>query len=457
MRFLQKNKDQPEADLQAGSPRKKRRKHHAYAEAEDISAYFTSVLPTLAEQDSDIQAKDISRQRLPDSKRTQQERSLIAKHATPTIETGDKIPCSKLRTSEPSDKSESYLSWSESILIPGATPARLRPGTAREAGFTNARPSSQKGGLADGRARLHSRIAPTDHLAGARGEGFQISSLPPTNERVSRSHSLPQQISLPRHINLVDQETQHRAVNTVASPSSVPLEAMTHGNARCEYVHQSSIPEVPDTTDNPAETRLPDSLHRQYSGTMRETEQRARQKAERQRSSSLERILQACNAVFHSSQKDGALRSLVPQSPQAVSTQTAVNPNPAPYPVIRELPTVRFSGFNGVDYSAISTARTSNIYERQTRDQCGVRDLSVPSRGSLSPPCTAHERYLDDEALDYTETVWNEGVDPEIYGGAYLAIDERSTRVRNSDFTWETHTSSKIDAKPGFWRPHKLY
>lgn len=460
MKFLQKNKGQLEADLQAGSSRKKRKNDHAYAKEEDISAYFTSVQPTLAEQDWNIQAKDKSRQKLQGSECAQRGYSPILRHAISTVEAEDNTPYSRLQQTEPSDKSESYISWSESVLAPSVTPARLRSGTVREAGQPNSRPSSQEVGNLDGGGLLHSRLAPltvTESLTGDGGERFQVSPLPPTNERVSRSHSLPQQASSPRHINHVDRETRHRAADIVASPSPSPLEVMNTGNARSEHVHQSHILDVPETKDNRAEIRIPDSLRCQHTGYTRETEQRARKKATRQRSSSLGRILQDCSTVLHDSRKEEALRPLIQKSVPVVSGQNAARSSDTLYPVIRELPTVQFLGYNELPCPSAPMTYGPSIYERQTQRHYITPDLIVPPRDSLPPPSRTQDHYFNGEELDRSGAVWDEEIDSQGHGAVSLACDETRARVWDGDLARELQSGSKAAVKPGFWRPHKLY
>lgn len=52
MKFLQKEKDQPESALPQSVPKKKRKKDHVNTKEDEISAFFTAVRPALAERET---------------------------------------------------------------------------------------------------------------------------------------------------------------------------------------------------------------------------------------------------------------------------------------------------------------------------------------------------------------------------------------------------------------------
>ncbi|KAJ4345250.1 uncharacterized protein N0V89_011380 [Didymosphaeria variabile] len=116
MKFLQKHKDKTGVGPLSGSPKKQRKKDQAHAKEEEISAYFTSVRPALAEQELNIQTKKPSPKKLREADSGRRGPPPIVDEAVPTVEPADQTPYSGLEGGGPRHESRSYISWSESTF-----------------------------------------------------------------------------------------------------------------------------------------------------------------------------------------------------------------------------------------------------------------------------------------------------------------------------------------------------
>lgn len=127
MKFLQKRKDALE-EAKPDSQRKRRRKDTTRANQEEISAYFTTMRPALAEKDGNVRS-NVSPSR---HKRTlaprcenKQQKSPSADSGRPTIELPEK-PYLGFGSRGTQHESTSCLSWSSSVRQPSETPVLQR-------------------------------------------------------------------------------------------------------------------------------------------------------------------------------------------------------------------------------------------------------------------------------------------------------------------------------------------
>jgi hypothetical protein len=165
MRFLQKHKDQPEAIPQTGLSKKRLKKDHAHAREEEISAYFTTVRPALAQQDGNIQAKEGSEEKnLTQELDHRRDRLAEVDNAMPTIEMPDKAPYLGFGSRGPRHESGSYISWSESNRAPSATPIIPRIESAINVGQPNTNHGIREGRDTNGWGHFvpKSSVSPSD-------------------------------------------------------------------------------------------------------------------------------------------------------------------------------------------------------------------------------------------------------------------------------------------------------
>lgn len=345
MKFLQKNKNQPETEPKSGLSKKKRKKDQAHAKEGEISAYFTSVRPALAEKDVNIQAKEGSRRKgLRGADRREPERSSVVDNAIPTVELPDKASYLGFGSRGPRHESQSYISWSESIRAPSGTPAGQRAGSTVNVGQLDLAHGGRERGNTEGGQALHPRPARptvTGPITEGSGGRFQVSSLAPANDRVSRSHSLPQHTSSPRRVNLVDRAAKRRpTLESAASPSSMPPFIPIRADVRREQRGPAQTASASGLRHSSLSSGDPTLAHK---GDCPHSEARcALADDDPQTSSSLGRILKDCNTAFDERRRaavsygTNAVRAEVSEIPIQERTRT----DRRPYPTIRRMPTV---------------------------------------------------------------------------------------------------------------------
>lgn len=461
MKFLQKNKDQPEPALQLGSPRKKRKQDQAHAEHEEISAYFTSVRPTLAEQVSNIQAKDVSRQSLRGDSRPHRQRSSAVDNVIPTIEPASKPPSLAIGITRSCHEDGGYISWSESIVAPSLPPARLHSARRRDSGQLGPMSCRVETDSTRGGGSLHLRPAPptlSRHLMDDAGGQFQPSSLPPTNERQFRSHSLPQHTSSPHRANLLDRVALRRDLKTVASLSSMPpivpirddhrpreadiSHALPNLKVKNNSLDIQSLGPSGHVDDNPnleTECHVQDEIYQQNS------------------SSSLGQILQCCNSAFHEMRMDQTQQPRVRASLPKIQPQPNVRFSSTLHPTIRKIPTVRFSGYEDICRPGTSKRNRSNIYEQQEQRQHEISDTNIPFEDEPAAPYTVQNGFFEEDEFDDSQHDLLEEVDLGDYGIGSPICNKSATQPSGDVFAEAIQSRNQVTTKPGFWRPHKLY
>ena len=136
MRFLQGRKDAPEEQANPNTQRKRRRKDLTRANQEEISAYFTTTRPVLAEKESNIRSKVSSSwqaQTLILERKNKQQKSASIDSAIPTIELPEKSYLG-FGSRRARHESTPRLSWSGSIHHSSETPVLRRALTTIEVG-----------------------------------------------------------------------------------------------------------------------------------------------------------------------------------------------------------------------------------------------------------------------------------------------------------------------------------
>jgi hypothetical protein len=459
MNFLQKHKDKAEANPPPGSPRKKRKRDHAHTKEDEISAYFTFVRPALADQDLNIQTQKPSQQKARRTKHSQRETPSVVDKTVPTVEPTDQTSYLKFGGRGPRCESGSYISWSESVRIPSVTPAHFCTEAADSSGQLDSTRAGQAAGNTDGRESLHSTSVPpitSKQLVEDRGARFQVFPLPPMNERLSRSHSLPQRTTSPRPINLMGRAARRRTLEDVASPSSMPPLVSTHSD-HPRSIHMSSVPR---SRGHDLVVQPPDpTTHRDVS-LDRETEPLALEDFGQQTSSSLGQILQDCNTAFHERRIAEALQPNAQEPPPRATVRSNMRQAPKVYPTIRSLPSVRFAGAEDIYPPTAPTVSGPSMYDQQ-EEQCGQADQLLWAKDTRPMPWAMQDEYFDDddeeeeeEEFDYAEQAWDEEAEVADYGVRIDPLVHETDVCRMDD---RTHGRSSAVVKSGFWRPHKLY
>ncbi|KAF2468098.1 uncharacterized protein BDR25DRAFT_344409 [Lindgomyces ingoldianus] len=467
MKFLQKNKGQPEAVPQAGLPMKKRKKDHAQAKQEEISAYFTSLRPVLAEKDANIQAKGGScRQSLVRDLDHEHKRSSLIDNAVPTVELPDKEAYLRVGGRVARHESGSYVSWSESVR-PSSPTIFPRAGSTIDVGKLAAILDRRDGERMYITDPLHSRPDASSiarHITDGSGGCFEISSLAPANHQASRSHSLPQRTSSPRASNTVDRarRSNRKGDETIASPAStqaaIPQAAKPSGIiAGCPNVKNSIGLE--NTAHSPKKTEL---VHDNHADELAvgHTEM-AVNTIEPPSSSSLGRILQECNSAFD----EGRRRVVASYGYNSLHVEPRLDSeketaSPQLHRVSQRTPAVRFTGVEIGQPHRPNFSRPS-IYEEQAERQYLMQQQHAIEYEPEHDAYTRDDKCIvddgDDEGNYYGLDL---GYPPEEITsydfGADVAEDDLAS-PHGIDRGGESFVQRDGVVVEGFWRPHKLY
>lgn len=465
MKFLQKHKDQPEAPHHAGLPKKKRKKDHAQAKHEEISAYFTSVRPPLAEKDVNIQAKEGGRrQSLVLDSGHGRERSSLIDNSIPTVELPGKAEYLSLGSRGPRHESGSYVSWSESVRAPRVTPIRAGAGSTTSTGQLDSGHGRQEGLNSGGAHVLHSLVpAPPSvpkRLTDSSHERFAVSSLTPANHRISSSQSVPGRTFSLRPLHLNEQIGRHKMNEARPSPSSIPAAIPAHSvsNLACgypEHVESGTKSESLSHTKNfDAIQHGPDDIHERSNG-------RVMVNVDPQTSSSLGKLLQECNSAFDEERRQAATSRRpdnMHMAPSDVLNNVRAAIETSSYKTIRRLPTVRFSDVETYrplmpNYSAPC------IYEQQARQQRMMHQQQANGEGLTQGifPILDDQVSIGRGEVDYDEQEWRPIPEEPMAYGLDVEILEDFRRSYDVEESEERFNQTDNVVARGFWRPHKLY
>ncbi|KAF2650192.1 hypothetical protein K491DRAFT_721002 [Lophiostoma macrostomum CBS 122681] len=465
MKFLQKHKSQPEVPHQTGLSNKKRKTDQAHTKQEEISAYFTSVRPTLPGKDVNIQAKDGTHSRNPARNPDHgRERSLLIDNAIPTIELPDETAYLGFGAKGPRHESGSYISWSESIRAPSATPVRTRGGLAANEGQLDSIQSRPEKLNTDGGDVLHSQSAPRSVpiLSTESGERFNVSSLTPANHRIPRSHSFPQQTCSPRPLSLDGRQTSHpRPTTAGAVPSSTP--AAPHLHRRPGPTHGcrpvDPIDNVPSTENVTQADDASQSMSPDVDVDGEELEHGKEDVSGPQMLSGLRYLLQDDNSAFNDEQHQniaaGRPNQISVPSSTARYHRRSVADTRQPG-MIRSLPTVRFSGVETFQ-PIVQTYAGANIYEEQARrlqlpEQEQVEDYHENQEADLLGKYSERQDWLDWE--EDWRALQGEDASAELETTASMEASLPTYGLRGR--LQDAQQTDDVVAR-GFWRPNRLY
>ncbi|KAF2739198.1 hypothetical protein EJ04DRAFT_559992 [Polyplosphaeria fusca] len=463
MKFLQKHKDQPDPIPAPGISKKRRKREPVQAKQEEISAYFTSVRPALADRDVNTHTKDG-----PHTQTTvrgadrEQERSSLPDNAIPTVEIPDKASNLAFGNRGLRHESGSYISWSESVQAPSATPARHRGGSSINIGQLDFTRDGGDGLAANGEDLLHSRARPsstTKRKAEGSGERFAVSSLATANHPLSRSHSCPQRTCSPRSPDLQGQTHRRRTANARGTPSSsrahITLERGPPSE-RDRYRRDELSLETGGSRCPEADAKLFHS-QKKRERKFRETQQSGR--SEPQSSSSLGKILEDCNSAFNWARS----QAVALDAPEAAYVEKEIPPHmeedfidTRSIKMRKRLPTVRFVGVEErpLPRPRIPTFTLPNIYEAQRKRQCLQPRPCLGNSYYNQDSYVEHKEYAGgkDERRDFDEDLYTLQVEE-----ALLDMDRGVVEPLKTEQAEQKCDEEQTVVAKRFWRPHRLY
>jgi hypothetical protein len=457
MKFLQNNKDQPETAPPEGTLKKKRKKDHTHTKEGEISAFFTHVRPALAEKDGN-NLPNIGTDNIDiTSGSTHRERNHSSKSdvIVPTTEVYEKGSFLGFGSRGPRHESASYVSWSDSVRPPSATPRQTpcQPAVPKSR-YKSTRhhrdgdKMEQDNTVFKRPARPSAPRRRTDVTA----ERFGVSSITSSQHGLSRSQSYPQHTSSPRRVNLVDRAAKFQMTDPVASPSSLPPFVSTHARVKSRRIepvassthasrcsHSSGIPKPRKDTTNDEEKVFV---------------------TEPQTSSDLGKVLQQCNDTFNETRRTTASRRrhTVRSNPSRANDALERQPQGITYPKLQEVRTVRFSGVESRS-PRLPTFSGPSIYEQQAQRQRMPMSHSMEDSLIYEDEHLAAQNYAGEESErtnhDQMQELFTEA--PDLYG------------VDNEEEPWGVEDSFALEGvvqhiqsdnsvvASGFWRPNKLY
>lgn len=453
MKFLQKNKNQTEPSPQQATSKKKRKKEHTHTKEGEISAFFATAQPELAEQNGKSRVKDNQQDNRAHNFKTVQhqgERPSVDEITVPIVELPDKASCLGFGSKRPYHESTSYTSWSESVRAPSATPghSRVRPAvdngpfclanregdptTANEEDTTSHPPVPP----------LANKKTPSDFT-----ERLRVSSVPTVHQRVSRSHSYPQHSSSPEQVNLVDRAKKHQSTGAASSPSSIPPFVPVYGFVEAERYASANVSKAVRSRTLSLSGTCMISSHRGLEKNDEESDVEMNPHA----SSSLGRVLQYCNDVF----REGCRRNATQTDGLCSMRGSQQHATMSLYPSIQHIPTVRFSRAE-VPSPRVSSFSGPSIYQQQAQRQQLLTEAlgegnGVPRNFFEEQSCTD-----EDGGMAYNDQGWDGFPEQyEIGGDEAGEYDVRNTYVAEDD--GQQFVSENKGVRPGFWRPHRLY
>ncbi|KAF2634169.1 hypothetical protein P280DRAFT_414355 [Massarina eburnea CBS 473.64] len=458
MKFLQSQRAQPEPDPLRENATKKRKKVRSHAKDADMSAYFAAVRPALAEKDVNTQAKEgTRRERLQENDRCKQHSAPAVTTAIPTVESTDHASYLAFGSRGPNQANGSYISWSESIRAPSDMPARRRIGSSTNIGQLDPIHDEQtKGDTASG-VTLHSQAAVPSvirQMPGGSGGRFQLSSLPPANSRLSRSHSLPQRTSSPQRVNLIDRAAKRRTLESATSPFSMPPLAAERTNL---HTYQPAHVDASVESRGAAFTsQQQNNVHRETNNSRREQDSIVSYEMDPRTSSSFERLTLNCNTKFNEMRRTNASPDVDP-APSNIPIRGGARALLGSLATVQRTPTVRFGGVEEIRRPTLNSFSGPGIYELQAQRQSdNNQQPAYPSFDTPQEPYLDENGYFGMERMDYDRQGWEGPSVP--YEADFTErpddLDKLYEVEPRRDGIVEPNTAT---ARTGFWRPHKLY
>jgi hypothetical protein len=464
MKFLQKDQNQPEPAHPQSIPKKKRKKDHVHSKEGEISAFFTAVRPAQAEKDNNAVT---NKTRVGDDAADpidarEREQSTKSSGIVPTVELPGNGSYLGFGSRGPRHESTSYVSWSESARTPDMTPKHPKHKPAIATDHDDLSKRLPVGSTTTGADETTFKRPAPPTVAKQRKEEsierFQFSSMPLSQNRLSRSHSYPQPTSSPQKLNLVDRAAKIRSTESFASPSSMPPHIHSHTR---EESRRRESPRVSSRSDGHKETYAPATEQVQgyfrnyandkgYAGT-----------TEQSTSSDLGRVIQQCNQTFHAQRRaTEPHRSRLNTDPRRVDNErNRTTSHQLPATATRR-PTVRFSEVEQFE-PRIPNFPGRSIYQGQ------VQRVRVPMQGLLDEDELLDETYLAEQEMMYqqgdmmyTEPAWEEHFvnnEPPSYVDDFDATTYGLEDARAPVHAVQRLPSDNSIVAPGFWRPNRLY
>jgi hypothetical protein len=455
MKFLQKEKLQPDPEPQQSAPKKKRKKDHAHDKEGEISAFFTSMRPALAETDGSILTHKVQKDCGDTAVAGRRERGPSTKSSgvVPTTEMPAKGSYLGFGGRGPRHESTSYVSWSESVHASDTTVQHPKPLPAtdhnRDKHFKHRGVDSIKSDV--NTADYNHPASPSlndKRRGGSSTERFRISSVP-SQQRMSRSHSYPQHTSSPRKVNLVDRAAKFQSTESVASPSSMPPYAPVHTNVEPRRVESRVRPRLEEHEETDASAVGNAFLHQQgYTDA-----EVGMNDEEGETSSDLGRVIQDCNHKFREQRR-------TPELHERHQMHYPRQSRPIVPAGVSRRPSVRFAGVEMRSPRVpIANFPGASIYEQQAQRE------QVPLQTVLDEECFIGRSYLDEhehelayqqDDMAYDEQNWDnqfeepwfDGEDPDA-----AMVLEPSASI---NMVQRSRPEDSVVA-PGFWRPNRLY
>jgi len=449
MRFLQKEKDQPEPVPEQGTSKKKRKKDHAQTKEGEISAFFTSVRPVLVEKDNNVPTKParVVEDLDTTTRHHEPEQSSKSSGVVPTIEFPGKGSFLGFGSRGPRHESTSYVSWSESVRSPDLTPRRPKHPPVENHDPHEVSKHRQLGRTIIGRgdSRFKAPPSPIAHKrrSNESAECFQMSSVALSQNRMSRSHSYPQHTSSPRKLHLVDRAAKFQSTESVGSPSSMPPSVSKPIRVDAEQ-HESGISAKSAARQKAAHPATHNTLMNSHQPEGHTNDVRAT-------SSDLGRAIQHCNRTFSAHRRATEPHKSHREADAPCVSNEVTSVAPVATPKTHRRPTVRFQE------TEPPAPRIPNFSGRSIYQQQAER--------IQFPEAIIEEEFPDfyprEEELMYTQANapdWDDEVEgPPMYGNAYEAADlGLEAPCAMVDSVQRISTDNTVVA-PGFWRPNRLY
>ncbi|KAH7379337.1 hypothetical protein DE146DRAFT_774223 [Phaeosphaeria sp. MPI-PUGE-AT-0046c] len=458
MRFLQKDQPSSEPNIQQFVPKKKLKKDHVHTKEGEISAYFTSTRPVLAEKDGNAPSHLVptvtdmaARHR--GHKQTQSRKS---SDVVPTIEALDRGPYLASDSRGPGHESTSYVSWSESVRGPDVAFSRPeQPSTSYLEQAESSKPSWMRHTTSKAQYARATQTTPhaDNRTSNSSVERFRISSVVAPQPRVSRSHSCPQRSSSPRKANPNDRIVKFQGAESFASPSSPPPLALPRStnerpSPRTGLIAASEGQEISRATAA--------NILRQPNGAV--GTDRTLTAGKQRTSSDWENIIQHCNHSIL--EQDWTARQLDGGFTRKDRGATDIS-NRETIPMVqgeaRRRPTVRFLQVEVPRPNEVLTYTSPSFYEQQMREQ-PTASLYQEESMDMNESCLSEQDlvYAPDAQM-YDEQDWDDQRE--------VLHDEGDLSAGFDDWEGARVSDDRVQKLPSddgvvawrFWRPNKLY
>jgi hypothetical protein len=463
MKFLRNNRGGNDHTAQASDGKKKRKKDHTQTKEDDISAFFTSVRPALAETDGNILTKSERATKStaatkPSHHGRARAPSTVPSLVVPVVESEGRASYLEFSSRAPCHESTSYFSWSESVRAPSVTPGRQKTAstTHRKRIDPSDREVEEVAHYRHASVQQHAPSSVVREPTNASLERAGMSSRAPLLSGLSRSQSLPRPASSPRRPNPINQASQHRTTHEMTSPSSMPLVLRSHVASENREDHMGvdsrsgrSI-RASHARENAVSAHSWSSTYAARNAVLHETPLRP---------SIPGSVLQHCNDTSQADRRQAASRR---------SHYTNISFSPGVHDPVHQArrgscrriapaPTVRFLAPD-IQPSRRPSLSAPSFYVQQEYRQRLPGHFEFEVDYDLGAPGFVGQAYIREPELLEQENFQGMPEEPVSYGtmedsddsvaGLDYAADDVEP-IRNSGYT--------NVVTPGFWRPNKLY